>query len=375
VRSFWISVVTFHVGAVALAVLFSRWLRVPPGPGAWLAMATRQGAIWLLAMIPLAGLSSLLGYQSGFMVLRLLAQAIFGELPILALMAAAFALRRWGPRAAGPPLVAALSLVAVYVEAYHHGPRQLQLRRHTLDLTGGRTRAGVLRVLHLSDLQTPAIGPYEKAALRLAADQPADLVVWTGDYVQPRMARTRERAEADLGALLARTRFDAPLGVFAVRGDVDRHWPRPLAGTGIRLLGAEAVRLPLAGGRSLSLVGLTPGMSRGRDLHTLAELVRSVPAGDLRLVFGHNPDFTIFLAEHAPVDLALAGHTHGGQVVLPFWGAPYTKSRLPRSLASGLGEFRGQRLHVSAGIGMERGVAPQLRFRCPPEICLIELVY
>jgi predicted MPP superfamily phosphohydrolase len=376
VLDYWISVGIFHGGLLVLTWALARRCREPAAPGPWLLLLARQAAIWIIAALPLAGLASLLGYQSGFMVLRLLAEALFGELPVLALLAAAFALRRRGLRAvAGVPLAVAVALMAVYVEAYHREPTDLQVRRHVLDLTRGAPPAGTLRILHLTDLQADIIGPYEQQALRLAAAQPADLVLWTGDYVQPRIGGNRNRTEADLRAFLEATPFRAALGAYAVRGDVDRHWPLPLAGTGIQLLGGEAVRLPLRGGRFLSLAGLTPGMSRGKDLAPLAALVASLPATDLRIVFGHNPDFTIFLADRAPVELALAGHTHGGQVVLPLWGAPYTKSRLPRSLASGLGEYHGQPLHVSAGIGMERGCAPPVRFLCPPEICLLEVTY
>jgi predicted MPP superfamily phosphohydrolase len=374
-QPFWVSVVSFHAALLAVTWgLAWKWRAAPSGPG-WLGWTLRQAALWTGAALALAGLCSLLGYQSGFMVIRLLAQALFGELPALALLLAAWTVRRHGAAGAAIPLSVCLALVAVYVEAYHRGPTDLRLRRHTHDVTAGRPKTGVLRILHLSDLQTPAIGPHEERALRLAAAQPADLVLWTGDYVQPRLARTRDQAEVDLRALLAAIPFRAPLGVYAVRGDVDRHWPRPLAGTGITLLGGESVRLPLSGGRFLSLAGLTPGMSRGHHTAALVQLVASLPAEDVHVVFGHNPDFTIALADQAPVTLALAGHTHGGQVVLPFFGPPYTKSRLPRSLASGLGHYRGQALHVSAGIGMERGPAPQVRFRCPPEICLIDLVY
>jgi predicted MPP superfamily phosphohydrolase len=76
-----------------------------------------------------------------------------------------------------------------------------------------------------------------------------------------------------------------------------------------------------------------------------------------------------------PVDVALvlAGHTHGGQVVIPLFGPPVTASRLPRAYAGGLHDFRGIPLHVSRGVGMERGFAPPVRFLCPPEICVLEL--
>jgi len=149
-----------------------------------------------------------------------------------------------------------------------------------------------------------------------------------------------------------------------------------LAGTGVTALSGTVARVSLPGGRALSIVGLTPPMSRGTDVPDLLSLARSAPAGDLRLVIGHNPNFVQELAEASvPVDLALAGHTHGGQVVLPLFGPPITQMSLPRRYASGLHDYRGIPLHVSAGIGMERGTAPQIRFLCPPEISVIEVRY
>jgi len=114
-------------------------------------------------------------------------------------------------------------------------------------------------------------------------------------------------------------------------------------------------------------------MSHGRDRQGLLNLVHQTPPSDLLLVAGHAPDFVAQLAGNAPVDLALAGHTHGGPIVLPFLGAPYTKSSLPRLFASGLHDFHGPLINVSAGVGMERGSAPQIRFLCPPEFSVIDL--
>jgi len=52
-----------------------------------------------------------------------------------------------------------------------------------------------------------------------------------------------------------------------------------------------------------------------------------------------------------------------------------TLSRLPRRFAGGLNDYKGIPLHVSRGVGMERGTAPQIRFLCPPEICLLDVYY
>ena len=332
-------------------------------------------AVQVLAVaVLLATLGAFVGPRSGFTAVRLLAQGLFGE-TILLTCAIAWLIVRSGRRTVGLLFsLVPLALVAAYWEGYHREPTDLRVRDHAVEI--GRAQANQrLRILQLSDIQADHVGDYEERAMALAGAQSADLVVWTGDYVQPRLGSARERATADLNALLRRRPLRAPLGVYAVRGDVDRDWPAVLEGTGIKALAAERARVRLPGGRFLSLIGLTPGMSHGGDREGLLDLVRGAPAGDIRIVLGHGPDFVVNLAGAEPVDLALAGHTHGGQVALPFLGPPYTKSSLPRRQASGLSLFEGVPLHVSAGIGMERGSAPQIRFLCPPEICILEVAY
>lgn len=73
--------------------------------------------------------------------------------------------------------------------------------------------------------------------------------------------------------------------------------------------------------------------------------------------------------------LALAGHTHGGQVQLPWFGPPLVLSNVTRAMGAG-GLFRlGESwLCVSRGIGMERNHAPRIRFLCRPELTVLELV-
>jgi len=308
------------------------------------------------------------------MAMRLLSQALFGELPLLGLILAGRRLRARRPGGMALALGVAL-LLAVYVEAYHREPRDLQVRRHTADLTRGRPATGRVRIVHLSDLQTDRVGAYEERALRQALQERPDLIVMTGDFVQPRLEDTRARAGADLRALLRRLDFDAPLGAFAVQGDVDRDWPELLAGTRVRCLTSEIATVDLPGGRRLSLVGLTLQQSRGAAPSAIRALVERAPAADLRVVIGHRPDFVVALGGLLHVDLALAGHTHGGQVVIPGLGPPVTHSSLPRRYASGLNSYEGIPLHVSTGIGMERRNAPQIRFLCPPEVAVLDLTY
>ncbi len=90
------------------------------------------------------------------------------------------------------------------------------------------------------------------------------------------------------------------------------------------------------------------------------------------ILVGHNPNFAL---EEPAADLYLAGHTHGGQVVLPFLGPLITFSDLPNAQVAGRTDFpNGSTLIVSQGIGMERYDAPRLRFLCPPELVVIDLM-
>jgi predicted MPP superfamily phosphohydrolase len=91
------------------------------------------------------------------------------------------------------------------------------------------------------------------------------------------------------------------------------------------------------------------------------------------VVATHPPDVTTEL-DGMRVDLHLAGHTHGGQIALPFLGPPVILSRLPTKYARGLFRYDDHWLDVCAGLGMEGNHAPRIRFLCPPEIVLLRLV-
>ena len=385
VERFWTGFVVFHcVLLIVTAVVARRWARrlaAGAPPGGFLGAVVGDSVLWggtaLVLAVVLAGLG-----DDDFTAVRLLSQALFGELVALTAWIAVLFWRRGRRPWAAVVALACTTLVAAYAEAYHREPTDLQVRRYAVDVTHGAPVRGRIRIAQLSDIQADRIGPYEERALRTAADLKADLVVLTGDYVQPRfdyggprLDATRRRTTADLNRLLREVRFDAALGMFAVRGDVDLDWPRVFDGTPVTTLTGEIATRPLPGGGTLCLVGVTPRMSHGGDRGGLLALVRQAPSDSVRIVIGHGPDFVQDLAGTLPVELALAGHTHGGQVVLPWLGAPITKMRLPRRYASGLHDYAGVPIHVSAGVGMERGAAPQLRFLCPPEISLIEVTY
>jgi predicted MPP superfamily phosphohydrolase len=108
---------------------------------------------------------------------------------------------------------------------------------------------------------------------------------------------------------------------------------------------------------------------RGLDLMT--EL-RHRESKSYRILLFHYPDFAQ-LAAQAHVDLYLAGHTHGGQVRVPFYGALLVNSLVSGEYQMGRYDIEDTTLFVSRGVGFSGGYEPQVRFRCPPEVVLITL--
>jgi predicted MPP superfamily phosphohydrolase len=378
---FWTAVVLFH-----LAVLIATW-RVA---SKWDPDRCRQsGVVWtatlareLLVLAVFTYIASLLatvianvGYDGrrvhiGPISLRLLGQAIFAE---AVLFAAWLAITHWQANRLRAGVLAALAVVvfAVNVDAYFIEPQMLTTRRHTVDASGGAPNARTLRILHITDIQTPSIGTREEHALRTGLSYGPDLIVLTGDYVQDALGRrTEQQAAHDLRELMKRIGFDAPLGVFATDGDTGPPCREVFKDTVVRCLVDTSARVDLAGGGTLGITGLSRGRGRERSPRLLAGLLSAGPGADHRIVISHAPDFVDALP--VTVDLVLAGHTHGGQVVVPFFGPPKTAIRLPRRYAGGLNDYRGIPLHVSRGVGMERGFDIPVRFLCPPEICVLD---
>jgi uncharacterized protein len=86
----------------------------------------------------------------------------------------------------------------------------------------------------------------------------------------------------------------------------------------------------------------------------------------------HSPDLAPQAAE-AGVDLQLSGHTHGGQIRVPFFGAFFTGSLYGKKFEAGRSQIEKMVLYITRGIGMEGAAAPRIRFLCPPEIILWEI--
>jgi predicted MPP superfamily phosphohydrolase len=232
-----------------------------------------------------------------------------------------------------------------------------------------------IRIVHISDIQSASISSWEEDVLRLVAELEPDILVHTGDLVQPLHEKQYAIEYRKLAPLI--DAIPAPLGRFNVPGDTD--WPiRGLLqkkGAPFATLVNESHEIELGNGRRLRLLGIDVRTARkSAESRELIETFVNESPDAFNLVFAHPPDF-VLEAQDYEVDLSLAGHTHGGQVRIPWFGPPVIGSRVPRHLGRGFHEFGRTRINTSAGVGAEHAAGlPSIRFNCPPEITIIELV-
>jgi predicted MPP superfamily phosphohydrolase len=180
------------------------------------------------------------------------------------------------------------------------------------------------------------------------------------DYLPDRAATPEEEIAAVLGELRA------PLGVFAVLGNHDWWHDGPkfaaaLRARGIQVLENEAV--PIDAGLWVAGIG-----DHFTDHSKPREALAKVPARAQALVFMHDP---ASLLELPPVEgLVVAGHTHGGQVRIPFYGALYVPGAAPREWSYGWVDHGAHRMYVTSGLGVS--ILP-LRFNIRPEWVLFRI--
>ncbi|HEX8646718.1 MAG TPA: metallophosphoesterase [Thermoleophilaceae bacterium] len=351
------------------------WLSAMLDAAAALALLGRRRAAW--ALVPAACAVKLatvaaLGAQR-FGLLHVLYLDLVVALPIvgLGLLLARRARRRL------PVLVAALGLVAlapVGVYASLIEPHRLQTERVVVPVDRARSGDGELRVAVLADVQTAGVGDYERRAFRRAGRLRPHVVLIPGDLFQMSQRRFR-RDLPELRRLVAS--LHAPGGVFVVDGDADdpARLREVVHGTGARLLVNDVAHTRVAG-RELTIGGVQVNWRTREARRVYGRLEREPERGDVRIVLAHRPDAALELRRRTRVDLVVAGHTHGGQVVVPGFGPPITKSSVPREVAAGglhrLGGDR--RVYVSRGVGVEHGShAPHLRLFSPPELTLLRL--
>jgi predicted MPP superfamily phosphohydrolase len=245
-------------------------------------------------------------------------------------------------------------------------PCRLVVRRAAVPVHGF---SRPLRIVALADVHTGSPWNWTSNLRRVVARANAegpDLVVLLGDYVIHGVLGGRFVPPEEIAPILGGLR--ARLGVVAVLGNHDGWLDAPrveraLESAGIPVLSNEA--RPLGDGEERFWVaGLADAWTSGASV---TAALRDVPPEGPVLLLTHNPD--VFPGVPDRVGLTLAGHTHGGQVSLPFFGPPIVPSRFGQRYAAGLVEEDGRLLFVTTGIGTS--IVP-VRIGVPPEIAVLD---
>lgn len=247
--------------------------------------------------------------------------------------------------------IACLSVVLIY--AHWIEPLWIEVTHH-------RIHAPVknrIRIAHLSDLHIKKFSTREQRLLKLLRVENPDVILISGDSISD------SDSYNEVGEFLKLLR--APLGVWLVRGNWE-HW-RPnkneaniYKNAGVHFLNNDNYNLR----DNVWIIGLDDNLAGNPQMNVAQE---GIPEDAFKIGLFHSPDF--FKRQAQRFNMVLAGHTHGGQVRIPFlpplWlpegSGPYVEGWYHQDLAQ---------MYVSRGIGNS---IMELRFFCRPELPIIDI--
>lgn len=252
-------------------------------------------------------------------------------------------------------IVALIALaIAAGIDAFFIEPFRIQVTHYELQ---GHV-ASPLKIADLTDLHTHGMGPNEKRTLAVLAEEKPDLIVITGDCLGNKAGDYRPCEN------LYR-HLHAPLGVWVVRGNWENNRPvhherAYYAKSGVHLLVNQGA-MPRP---DFALIGLDdPATGNPRFARAMA----GVPANAYKIALFHAPGYFDQIAGR--VNLCIAGHTHGGQVLIPFVH-PFWLPKDSGGFVSGWYEKGGTKMYVNRGLGMSD---VPMRFDCRPEIAIFTI--
>lgn len=241
---------------------------------------------------------------------------------------------------------------------------RLQLPRLPRAFSG--LRVGLISDIHMGGWMNRA--RFQHVADLVAAQEPEVLLI-TGDFLFGRhFPDAAWQWIDDLGRVL--TPLAASIQTFAVLGNHD-YWTNP-----------DAVRKMLRRSKITDLTNTVFTLTRdGAKLYLcgvddiragnvrLEDVVAQLDGNSAAILLAHEPDFADISAATGKFDLQVSGHTHGGQIVIPFYGPPVLP-RTGRKYHTGLYQVRNMFQYTTRGVGMDRFA---FRFNCPPEISILVL--
>ncbi len=264
------------------------------------------------------------------------------------------------------------AVVFVYTAAKMSADTQrVVVNEVTLGKSGSDSELPVpLRIAHISEIHADRFTSPEKIAKYMARVESAspDIILVTGDLISSGLAFVDDAA-TELALV------EAPLGTWFVMGDHD-YWSGQdeiteiLEGKGINVLRDENTRIDHEGA-GIRLTGITEVYSSSVQREVFSELLADEQDDTVRILFSHQAtDDLVEEASNSGVDLILAGHTHGGQIWVPFLWRSYTAAQMETNYVKGTHQIGPVLLNINSGLGFT--LAP-VRYNAPAEVSLIEI--
>jgi predicted MPP superfamily phosphohydrolase len=268
--------------------------------------------------------------------------------------------------------VAVVGAVAIVGDGILLAPNLPRVVRQEFHLQRWPERLNGFTVAVLSDFHYDPIFSVHplRAAIAMVNNLHPDLIALTGDFVT--VSSIGDEAKGALAAEPCASllrQMSAPHGLWAVMGNHDdatdpEHVTRALQAQNIQVLANQSQPIEQDGAR-FWLAGVNDVMNGAADL---SETMHGVPASEAVILLAHEPDFADEAAK-SPIDLQISGHSHGGQIRIPFLPPLYLPA-LAKKYVWGTYQVGPLMLHTSAGLGT---IGVPMRLNCPPEITLLTL--
>ncbi len=278
-------------------------------------------------------------------------------------------------------LVAIAILFTTSVYARGIEPRWLAIKTIDVNIAGLAPVFEGYKIVQLTDLHARS-GVMDRQQLakvaRLATQQQPDLIVLTGDYITSGASKSEEILANAFSQLKAKD------GVVAIMGNHDRSedsapLERAFDAGNVKLLNNAVYSIV---GKSAPKTDSRTNLAQRRDLLNIAGVddvwlrladlsgtIAQLPKTGTNILLAHEPDFGDTAAAYDRFALQLSGHSHGGQIVLPF--LPRVAPEWAKKYINGLYQLDNMQLYVSPGVGTTG--PPKARFNCRPEISVIVL--
>jgi predicted MPP superfamily phosphohydrolase len=258
-------------------------------------------------------------------------------------------------------VIHSLALIGIVCFLYGYFIEPYWIQVNTVEIRTEKLASTSLRIVQISDLHCDDKLRNEKRLVDLINPMKPDIIVFTGDALNTPTA---------LGLFKETLKeLKANLGKFAVRGNFDTWYWSDLdlfGDTGFIELDGKSTEVQ-KNGETFHLSGVNceyPNVAR--------RLLKNISEDEFSILLYHYSDLVEDLHSQN-VDLYLAGHTHGGQIAVPFYGALVTLSQFGKKYEAGKYQVDDTLLYVNRGIGMEGGYVPRIRFWARPEITIFDI--